>query len=203
MARLADYILWHSPAFEFWSYYWLSLAAECAEVWIMVQIALALAGVTPWLRILIGQAIPALAGIGMALALAMAYQAHQPLYVELKALVLSLDQTELYLFLFVAVVGGLFAEWSGGVRGVAVGFALEIGSGSSASWLTSANFANPFMVAHIKSALYITSLVVWMASISARRAVPDCVRFVPIVEGYAQSYIGLMLFGLRRVIDKK
>jgi hypothetical protein len=206
MLRLADYLVWQSPALEFWSYWWASLAAELAEVWIVLQITLELAGATPRLRRTIVQAVPGLGGVCMALALAMALQPYQPMYVCLSRMVLMLDQTVLYLFMAVALMGSLFAEWSGGVRGIALGFALELTSGSSASWLTLHNL-NPEVVAHLKSVVYLTSLAVWVASmrnvsVRASYAPAGCIHFAPIVQRYADLYMGLVS-GFERVTDKK
>lgn len=169
--RVAASTLWPSPGIEFYTYWWASLVAECLEVWMIVQIGLELAGVFPWLRRVIANGLPALAALTLVVCSALSLRSPLPSYARLGYVVMHLDYlvsfTVLATFLAgVCLPSGILAlQWSGGVRGIAAGFALEVTASHCASWLSLSNSTiNPSLLYQVKSGLFLVSLVVWGVS---------------------------------------
>lgn len=192
IVRICDRLVWHSPFLAFYSYWGFSFIAEGLEVWLMVQIGLGLAGVSANTRRIIRQGVPAIALYIGVITTTFAFQEPMPAYARICYVVAHLDQGVAFAWLgvFLAVVipvEVIGIQWSGGVRGIAVGFALEIVATNTATWL-SFSTVDPFMLANIKSAVFLASLVIWGASLKPRQQ-PDYAHMLRQIRTYLESFL--------------
>jgi len=188
---LADVLIWRDPFVYFYAFWYVALIGLVVEVWLMVDIGCALAGITPWLRRVICQGIPDIAAITLMASIAFAFSTPIPSYTRICFVVSHLDEAVSFAWLVVFFIIALTTEiagpeWSGGVRGIGIGLALEIFSSSSASWLT-VHSVSPSLLSTIKSAIYLISLTVWGASLRPRTP-SDTRHLLPMVSRVLTAY---------------
>ncbi len=195
---MANALIWHDPAIEFYTYWWASFLAELLEIWFIVQIAIEVAGVSSWLRRAIVIAIPVLAAIMLAISLALAFSAPMPPYARITYVVREMDLAVSFSVLATFLAGvflpaeSLGLQWSGGVRGIAAGFALEVTTTNYANWLAFTKLDQAVLY-QVKSVIYLVTLTIWAASTGIKKSSRDCSQFLPIVEKYAGIYIRALL----------
>lgn len=166
---LGDVLFWHKPALYFYSFWWASLLIEIIEVWMIIQIGRELAGVSRMLCRAIALSIPVIASTSLVLCLIFAFQLTMPNYGRIVYITTHLDEAISFAwlgtFLVMAIASGIIGiEWSNGVRGIAIGFAIEVTAASATSFLRAHNF-DLLYLSNLKGILYIFSLCVWGASL--------------------------------------
>ncbi len=158
-----------SPAGYFYSFWWTSALACVAEVWLMVQIALELGGVTRKIRRIICASIPACSIALLLVLIRMCFEASVPHWGRVAYIVAAFDEAVslawLCVFLLMAVISdGVFGiQWSR-VKGVALGFAIELSAASLESWMAALNI-HLRLASEGKGAIYVLSLCIWMVSV--------------------------------------
>lgn len=190
--RVCDRVIWNSRLFSFFSFWGFSFLAEGLEVWIMVQIGLALAGVSPRSRRLIRTLVPLIALTLGTAAVAYAFYENLPNYARICYVVTHVDQgisfAWLGVLLLVLIPAEIFGiQWSHGVRGIAIGFALEVIATSSYTWLT-LNSVDVLLLSRIKSVIYLASLAIWGASLNPSKE-PDYSHVLPRVREYLAAFL--------------
>ena len=170
---LADLLVWKSCFLYFWGFMWTSLVAAAIEVWMICQICVALAGVTPWIRRAMWQLFPLMSAAVLVVTLSLTFVTPTTNSDRMLHIANSLDQSVSFAWLFSFFVCALAAEtlgieWSPGVKGVALGFLIEIGAGTADSWLTALHLSAS-LLNYGKLTLYIGSLLIWAQALGPKK----------------------------------
>lgn len=169
------------PACYFYGYYAFALLEDAAEVWLITQMALALAGVTPKLCNRIRMAVPLSCAVALCGTAVMTLTGSRTSPSSIGDIASHLDLAIALAwggaFLVLPLVAKFFQiQWSGGVRPIALGFLVE----SMVTLLASyAAGAHQVAFVYAKAALYLVSLACWSATvIPAFRRVPHHARIL-------------------------
>jgi hypothetical protein len=155
-----------TPAHYFYGYWAFQFAIDAAVVWMIVQIALSVAGITPRLQSMLRRGILAFMVVAFLVSLNIALTDDRPSYgrivyvvqhVEIAAyLSFSVSTTAL-----VVVTKGMGVQWKG-VRCVTVGLILGVVSSDLSMYLDTPSLAQILNI--VQGALYLIVLIIWGAS---------------------------------------
>lgn len=157
------------PLHYFWGYWILQIAVDIAEVWIIVQIAQLIAGVTPRLRRLIAKTVPLCAAAAFCVAIRFSFS--DPSTPGYERVVYAAEHLDLAInvalcITCIAVVWekkGMGVQWRDGVRGIACGLLLEVLTCHVASFL---NLRFPVAsINALQGFSYLATLGIWCAAV--------------------------------------
>ena len=174
--------------------YWAGMAvASVMEIWMIVEIACALGGISPRTRKWIHIGVPVLAVINLAVCLTLSIQA--PMAPFGRAVVTIFDLQKVislgWLVTFLAVASAseiMGIEWSHGVRGIAIGYAIEAAGTTVVTWLI-ALFPAATELSEAKGIVYISALCVWAASIRKRKEEVEPIQSLQSLQSYSTTFI--------------
>jgi hypothetical protein len=172
IARIANAITLQNSWVDFSVYWSASLIAELLEVWIIVQIAQWMFGISVWAIRLISRAVIGIAAISVATSIILNMKgvlfSWQTLCTTADRLSNAVALAWVFVLFVVVVCSDRVSEWSAGVRGIAFGITLELTADCYLGWLRITNS----QLAHldvIKSALFLVSLFAWGVSTGPRK----------------------------------
>ena len=153
----------------FYSYWAFSYALYACEVWVIVQLAVRIFGVTAWLRSKIRHGLPTLALVLLCITLFVALT-DRATYMQ--GIVYLASRVDVAISLawfatFLLIIFGVKAfglQLSGGARGVAIGFWIEAAGTSVIALLLPAGTSNVWLGA-VKSVLYMATLSAWTVAL--------------------------------------
>lgn len=193
--RLAAILIFRNPFLDFYTFWAGELLAYAAKVWMLVDIGVALAGVSEWSRRTIRQSVPLLAGFAVFVSVfsAFAHHSYDNLYAWFYFIAQRADIGVALAFLTTFLVLALTSdaigiEWSHGARGVAGGLILDLVSCSLANWLT-VHSSLQHLYANCKSATFMVSLVIWIATTGRQRQKADYGHLHSEIARYFDIYI--------------
>ena len=176
ITRICNALVIHNAFADFYNYWAMSCAAEVCEVWIILQIAQKMFGITVLARKLIARSVTLMAVISGLLAISHVMLSSLLSWGTLCAVTARLSNAIALSWLLVLVVVILFSdrmsEWSADVRGVALGITLELTADSYIGWLRiAAQGKSGDLLDITKSLIFIISLAVWGFSIASPRPI--------------------------------
>lgn len=164
--RVANAVTARNPYVDFWTFWLASFAAEIVEVWIMVEITNAAVGISRVVRAILTNGIVAIAATSLTGSAALAMNQKTSCVAQFCYVARRLDSAVaiawLVSFILVATGTRIFADWPDGMRGIVIGFSLELTAASYLGWW-SAQHGNADL-SNAKSAIYLISLILWAAS---------------------------------------
>lgn len=172
----------HHPALYYYGHWTFAAALDLCEVAIMVEIAIKVFGVTPQIRQAIIRILPSIAFVLLVITLVLAFSGNVAYFHTVVTFVALVDVAVslAWFATFLLIVFGVKAfgpEWSGGARGVALGFWVEAGSTALCAFLFVPGIASVWMGA-VKSAFCIVTLICWSSAVPRselpRLAFPRC-----------------------------
>ena len=177
--RIANVLTLKNPWTDFYVYWVASLIAEMFEVWIIVQIAHAMMGISIWARRILTRGIVLIAVISMTTSIMLTMRGHQLSYQSLLCAVdrLSNAVALAWAALLIVVCGTAdqVSEWTAGVRGVALGITLELTADSYIGWLRISN-GHIASLDFFKSVLFLVSLLIWGISLGPKKKIKGAPR---------------------------
>lgn len=149
----------------FYGHYGFAVAMDAAEVWLIAQMALALAGVTPRLRRWIRRAVPAICSVTLCGTAAVTFTDGEPWFQSIQQFAARFDVAVSLAwatsFLCLPLVAKFFeVQWSGGVRPVAIGFLVEA-MGTAVTSYVAYGTVTSIHLAEIKCVTYLLTLTLW------------------------------------------
>jgi hypothetical protein len=149
----------------FWIYWSLALVCEAIQIWMIVQIACDLIGISKRAKLWIRHGVPALAMANLIWAAILAVQSEHQFYSRVVYVVSWLDRSItlswLTTFLIIALGSNFLGiEWTAEARGVGLGFALDSLSSTVASWLGYGSINFTFL-SNLKAVIYLLALWLW------------------------------------------
>jgi hypothetical protein len=170
--RLANALTAHNSFVDFYVYWSASLVAELLEVWIIVQIAQQMLGISPAVRRAIARTVVGMAAICCVLSIWRTVMLHRPSWETICDTTEQLSNAVALAWVIVLVIVALFAnhvaEWSAGVRGIALGITLELTADSYIGWLRITTNTDRDLLDLVKGSIFMVSLILWGASIERR-----------------------------------
>jgi len=187
--------------YYFWITWWTAAVAEGIEVWIIAQIIVRAIGFTPSIRTRIYSGIIALSTIMGFVTGWMAFSSNMPGYSRIVFIVSRSDQAICIAWLVTFFVGVLLAdligtEWANGVRGVAIGFALQVLGESLGSILIEMGVSAPSR-SIFRGLIYVCSLCIWGYTLY-KSPVPQKPLSVP-----DRETLNFFMNSYRRVIERE
>jgi hypothetical protein len=183
------YTLAREPDSPYFYVYWaFALLAAIAEIWMIIQVGGAMAGVSRSMRIWIAHATLAIAAATLTVFIPAALHSHTPVWGMLSHAVLGLNEAVnlawLVTFGIVLFLYELFdIESFGAVRGIASGFALMALGDSLCGWLFEFT-GNVNAISNLQNFVYLASLMVWVVAVrrpGRREFTPDLVPRLQVV----------------------
>lgn len=155
--------------YALYGHFAFALAMDAAEVWLITQMALALAGVTDFLREKIKRTVPALCAVMLCGSAAITFADPAPIHEHIQRFTATADMAISLAwaaaFLFLPLAARFFeVQWSGGVRPIALGFLVESFSTVVISFLAFGN-VNRVQMTEFKSCTYLLTLALWSSSV--------------------------------------
>jgi hypothetical protein len=167
---LAIYTLVPQPDVPYFYVYWsVAFLAAIAEIWMIIQVGCAMAGLSHSMRTWIAHATLAIAAATLTVFIPAALHSHAPVWGILSHSVLGLNEAVnlawLVTFGIVLCLYELFdIESFGAVRGIASGFALMALGASLCGWLYEFT-AQPYVISDLQDLVYLGSLLVWVVAV--------------------------------------
>lgn len=167
---LAIYLFVRPPDGPYFYVYWsFAGLAAVAEIWMIMQVGGAMAGLSRSMRIWIAHATLAIAAATLTVSIPAALHAHAPVWGILSHAVLSLNEAInlawLVTFGLVLWLYELFdIESFGVVRGIAAGFALMALGATLCGWLYEFT-GNVNVISNLQDLMYFASLLVWAVAL--------------------------------------
>ena len=172
LVLLAIYTLVRHPDVPYFYVYWcFAGVAAIAEIWMIIQVGCAMAGLSRSMRNWIAHATLAIAAATLTVFIPAVLHSHAPVWGILSHSVLGLNEAVnlawLVTFGIVLCLYELFdIESFGTVRGIAAGFALMALGDSLCGWLYEFT-RRPYAISDLQNLMYLGSLLVW--TIALRR----------------------------------
>lgn len=162
----------HPDAPYFYVYWWFAGLAALTEIWMIIQVGCAMAGISGPLRAWVAHATLAIAAATLTVFIPIALDSHRPVWGVLSHSVLGLNEgvnlAWLVTFGIVLCLYELFdIESFGAVRGVASGFALMALGTSLCGWLYEFT-GNVTAISNLQDLIYLASLLVWVVAVRQR-----------------------------------
>ncbi|MGB7354008.1 MAG: hypothetical protein WBD06_09910, partial [Acidobacteriaceae bacterium] len=173
LVLLAIYTLARRPDAPYFYFYWsLAFVAALAEVWMIIQVGCAMAGLSRSMRTWIAHATLAIAAATLTVFIPAALHSHRPVWGLLSHSVLGLNEAVnlawLVTFGIVLCLYELFdIESFGAVRGIASGFALMALGASLCGWLYEFT-GKVTAISNLQDLIYLASLLVWVVAVRQR-----------------------------------
>jgi hypothetical protein len=189
LVLVAIYTLARWPDGPYFYVYWsFAFLAAIVEIWMIIQVGCAMAGLSLSMRTWIAHATLAIAAATLTVFIPAALHSHAPVWGLLSHSVLGLNEAVnlawLVTFGIVLCLYELFdIESFGAVRGIASGFALMALGDSLCGWLFEFT-RRPYAISDLQNLMYLTSLLVWIAAVrrpGRREFQPDLVPRLQIV----------------------
>lgn len=166
--RVANALTARNPFIDFWTFWTASFVAEAVEVWLIVEIAWAAAGISRRVRVAVANCIVLMAAVCVTVSSAPIIGSGIPCWRGICILATRLDSAAaiawLGTFVVVASAANWIATWPAGARGILIGLSVELTSSSYLTWIASRHGQQSATVATIKSLLYLLSLIIWAGS---------------------------------------
>jgi hypothetical protein len=181
LVLLSVYLLARQPDAPYFYVYWsFAFLAAIAEIWMIIQVGCAMAGLSRSMRIWIAHATLAIAAATLTVFIPAALHSHRPVWGILSHSVLGLNEAVnlawLVTFGIVLCLYELFdIESFGAVRGIASGFALMALGDSLCGWLFEFT-GNVNAISNLQNLVYCAALLVWVVAIRCpgrREFAPD------------------------------
>ncbi len=166
LTLLGIYLLARHPDAPYFYVYWsFALLAASAEIWMIIQVGCAMAGLSESMRIWITHATLAIAAATLTVFIPAALYSHAPEWGILSHAVLGLNEAVnlawLVTFGVVLLLYELFdIESFGAVRGIASGFALMALGASICGWLFEFT-GRATAISNLQELVYCAALLVW------------------------------------------
>jgi len=173
LSLLAIYTLAPHPDVPYFYVYWcVAGLAAIIEIWMIIQVGCAMAGLTGSMRTWIAHATLAIAAATLTVFIPAALHSHRPVWGVLSHSVLGLNEAVnlawLVTFGIVLCLYELFdIESFGAVRGIASGFALMALGTSLCGWLYEFT-GNVTAISNLQDVIYLASLLVWAVAVRRR-----------------------------------
>jgi len=156
----------------FYVYWCFAGLAAIAEIWMIIQVGCAMAGLSRSMRTWIAHATLAIAAATLTVFIPAALHSHRPVWGVLSHSVLGLNEAVnlawLVTFGIVLCLYELFdIESFGAVRGIASGFALMALGTSLCGWLYEFT-GNVTAISNLQDVIYLASLLVWAVAVRRR-----------------------------------
>ncbi|MGA8529948.1 MAG: hypothetical protein WB622_09560 [Acidobacteriaceae bacterium] len=170
LVLLSIYTLSRQPDVPYFYVYWsFALLAALAEIWMIIQVGCAMAGLSRSMRNWIAHATLAIAAATLTVFIPAALHSHAPVWGVLSHSVLGLNEAVnlawLVTFGIVLCLYELFdIESFGAVRGIAAGFALMALGDSLCGWLFEFT-GRPAAISNLENLMYCAALVVWVVGV--------------------------------------
>ncbi|MFZ0630740.1 MAG: hypothetical protein WAM56_05575 [Acidobacteriaceae bacterium] len=171
---LAIYLLLPHPdnGPYFYVYWCFAGLAAITEIWMIIQVGCAMAGLSRSMRAWIAHATLAIAAATLTVFIPAALHSHRPVWGVLSHSVLGLNEAVnlawLVTFGIVLCLYELFdIESFGAVRGIASGFALMALGDSLCGWLFEFT-GNVTAISNLQNLIYLASLLVWVVAVRQR-----------------------------------
>lgn len=179
----------HPDAPYFYVYWYFAGFAAITEIWMILQVGCAMAGLSGSMRRWVAHATLAIAAATLTVFIPAALHSHKPVWGILSHSVLGLNEgvnlAWLVTFGVVLCLYELFdIESFGAVRGIAAGFALMALGTSLCGWLYEFT-GNVTAISNLQDLMYLASLLVWAVALrrSGRR------EFQPDLAGRLQVVV--------------
>lgn len=159
----------HPDAPYFYVYWWFACLEAIIEIWMIIQVGCAMAGLSRSMRVWIAHATLAIAAATLTVFIPAALHSHKPVWGILSHSVLGLNEAVnlawLVTFGIVLCLYELFEiESFGAVRGIATGFALMALGCSLCGWLYEFT-GNVTAISNLQDLIYLASLLVWAVAV--------------------------------------
>ncbi|HEX3987513.1 MAG TPA: hypothetical protein VHX13_12985 [Acidobacteriaceae bacterium] len=185
---LAIYTLARNPDGPYFYVYWCFAGlAAITEIWMIIQVGCAMAGLSRSMRNWIAHATLAIAAATLTVFIPAALHSHRPVWGILSHSVLGLNEAVnlawLVTFGIVLCLYELFdIESFGAVRGIASGFALMALGASLCGWLYEFT-GNVTAISNLQDLAYFLSLLVWAVAVrrGRREFQPDLIPRLQVV----------------------
>jgi hypothetical protein len=186
---LAIYTLARNPDAPYFYVYWCFACLEAiTEIWMIIQVGCAMAGLSRSMRVWIAHATLAIAAATLTVFIPAALHSHKPVWGLLSHSVLGLNEAVnlawLVTFGIVLFLYELFdIESFGAVRGIASGFALMALGASLCGWLYEFT-GNVNAISNLQDLVYFVSLLVWVVAVrrtGRREFQPDLVPRLQVI----------------------
>jgi hypothetical protein len=170
LVLLSIYTLIRQPDVPYFYVYWsFALLAALTEIWMIIQVGCAMAGLSRSMRNWIAHATLAIAAATLTVFIPAALRSHAPVWGVLSHSVLGLNEAVnlawLVTFGIVLCLYELFdIESFGAVRGIAAGFALMALGTSLCGWLYEFTGRNS-AISNLQDLVYCAALVVWVVGV--------------------------------------
>jgi hypothetical protein len=180
----------HPDALYFYVYWSFAFLSAIAEIWMIIQVGCAMAGLSRSMRVWIAHATLAIAAATLTVFIPAALHSHKPVWGLLSHSVLGLNEAVnlawLVTFGIVLFLYELFdIESFGAVRGIASGFALMALGASLCGWLFEfTGKGRATAVSNVQELLYFVSLLVWVVAVrrtGRREFQPDLVPRLQVI----------------------
>lgn len=170
LVLLSIYTLIPQPDVPYFYVYWsFALLGSLAEIWMIIQVGCAMAGVSRSMRTWVAHATLAIAAATLTVFIPAALHSHAPVWGVLSHSVLGLNEAVnlawLVTFGIVLCLYELFdIESFGAVRGISAGFALMALGCSLCGWLYEFTGRNT-AISNLQDLVYCAALLVWVLGV--------------------------------------